>query len=165
LEDYEKMEARLAFQSSKFDYMKLGDRELVAVGLDKGRGKFVTGFVSNVVEGLMSFAFALTGGLALITPMLIMVYNPSKTVSVVTTCVFVLIFAIGLASHSALLGILNVFESYSHSRLRHSRFFWVVWVSRILRESTLQPKDILTATAAYAAVLVVFVGANTSSSI
>lgn len=69
---------------------------------------------------------ALSGGTALVAPMLIMVLRPAKLTAVLTTSLCVLGVAVGLA----------IFMTDSH------------------------PKDVLACTAAYAAVLVVFVGAG-----
>ncbi|GAB7334730.1 hypothetical protein MBLNU13_g06662t1 [Cladosporium sp. NU13] len=71
------------------------------------------------------FLMAVTGGLALLIPMLVMTYFPGKNVSVVTTSVAMLIFAIV-----------------------------------ITLATQLAPDQVLGATAAYAAVLVVFVGTS-----
>jgi hypothetical protein len=101
-------------------------------------------------EALLSVVLALAVGMAIILPMLIMVLHPSETTNLVTTCVFVFSFAVGLA-------LLAVFMSYhksgnwAHKAGRHGLFL-----------PTIQPKDVLMATAAYAAVLVVFVGTSIS---
>lgn len=71
---------------------------------------------------------AMFGGVALIAPMLIMVLHPTRTVSLVTTSVATILFALVLA-----------FGAQDSSG-----------------------KDVLGATAAYAAVLVVFVGTSTT---
>ena len=73
--------------------------------------------------------FGQFGGLALIVPMLIMTLRPSRTNSLVTVSVAVMLFAVFLA----------FFANKSAG------------------------KDVLTATAAYAAVLIVFVGGNSVS--
>jgi uncharacterized membrane protein YqjE len=73
-------------------------------------------------------AMSTFGGLTLIVPMLIMVLDPRKLVSVVTTSVFTL--AVGL--------------------------ILAIWMDEA------ESKDMIAATAAYAAVLVVFVGAGTT---
>jgi hypothetical protein len=80
--------------------------------------------------------FATLGGLFLIVPLIIMVYVPGRTASVVTTCVSVFVFALTLALGSLMNG------------LELGRF---------------EPKDIISATAAYAAALAIFVGASISS--
>lgn len=69
---------------------------------------------------------ALFGGLSLIAPMVVMKLIPTRTCVLVTTCSFVLTFALTIA-------------------------FW----------SNLRHNEILAVTAAYAAVLVVFVGTTT----
>lgn len=74
---------------------------------------------------MVRFFMAITGGLGLIVPMLVMTYFPGKNVSVVTTIVAMLIFA----------GVITL-------------------------GTNLAPDQVLGATAAYAAVLVVFVGTN-----
>ena len=73
---------------------------------------------------------ALFGGVALIAPIPIMVLRPTRNVSLVTTSVATILFALILA-----------FGAQDSSG-----------------------KDVLAATAAYAAVLVVFVGTSTSTS-
>ena len=80
-------------------------------------------------RGLLNrMAMSTFGGLTLIVPMLIMVLDPRKLVSVVTTSVFTL--AVGL--------------------------ILAIWMDEA------ESKDMIAATAAYAAVLVVFVGAGTT---
>ena len=74
---------------------------------------------------MVRFLMAMTGGLALLIPMLMMTYFPGKNVSVVTTSVAMLIFA-----------------------------------AVITLGTQLAPDQVLGATAAYAAVLVVFVGTS-----
>ena len=74
---------------------------------------------------MVRFLMAMTGGLALIAPMLVMTYFPGKNVSVVNTIVAMLIFA-----------------------------------AVITQGTQLAPDQVLGATAAYAAVLVVFVGTS-----
>lgn len=71
-------------------------------------------------------SMALFGGLALVSPMLIMTLHPGKVTSLVTTSVFVVAVAVTLAAFM----------------------------------TDAQGKDIIGATAAYAAVLVVFVGTS-----
>lgn len=71
------------------------------------------------------FLMAVTGGLALLIPMLVMTYFPGRNVSVVTTSVAMLIFA-----------------------------------AMITFGTQLTPDQVLGTTAAYAAVLVVFVGTS-----
>jgi hypothetical protein len=80
---------------------------------------------------LLRFSMASTGGLFLIVPVLVMANVPGRTSSLITTCIAMLLFAIGIT-----LG------------------------------TELKPDQVLGATAAYAAVLVVFVGtslANTTA--
>lgn len=73
---------------------------------------------------------ALFGGIALIAPMLVMVFHPSRSVSLITSSLATFLFAIILAFGA--------------------------------RDST--GKDVLAATAAYTAVLVVFVGTSMTTS-
>jgi VIT1/CCC1 family predicted Fe2+/Mn2+ transporter len=77
---------------------------------------------------LNRMAMSTFGGLTLIVPMLIMVLDPSKLTTVVTTSVFTLV---------------------------------VGWVLAIWMDEA-DKKDMIAMTAAYAAVLVVFVGAGTN---
>jgi len=98
------------------------ERETNWVGYNNGdRPKTYSPFV-NV---LARFIIAVGGGASLIVPMLIMSFNASRTKSLVTVAVAVMLFALSLS-----LGFLA------------------------------DNKDILTATATYAAVLVVFVGTS-----
>src|SRR5690348_8296888 len=114
--------------------------------------------VGRFGELWMSFFFALAGGVALLAPMLIMVYHPSKTTSIVTTCTFVLGFALALVAQAAL----AEYVAFQHYTKPDNEFNLLAM--RSFGSSSLQPKDILAATAAYAAVLVVFVGTSTPSS-
>ena len=96
---------------------------------------------------LFQIMVAITVGAALIAPMLIMVLHSSRNVSLITTCVFVFLFASGLA-------ILNPLVYWAGGRLP------LGIKSDLLGGSMLELKDIVGATAAYAAVLVVFVGVS-----
>ena len=99
----------------------LGFRELDPLGRQKRSQK--AALTQRIV-------MAMFGGVALITPMLIMTLHSSRNVSLVTTSLATFIFALILAFGAT--------ESAG--------------------------KDVLAATAAYAAVLVVFVGTNTAGS-
>jgi hypothetical protein len=81
-----------------------------------------------------------------------MVYVPGRTASVVTTCVAVSVFAVQLAVWSSMAHLVEI------SDLRLFRFLRGTG----LRFGSFEPKDIIGVTAAYAAVLVVFVGTSTS---
>lgn len=78
-----------------------------------------------IVETRTRFAMAIAGGLMLIIPMLIMTLVPSRTTSLLTVSIAVLIFSVLVAI-----------------------------------ASTAKPQEVLGATAAYAAVLVVFIGTS-----
>jgi hypothetical protein len=91
--------------------------------------------------------FATLGGLFLIVPLIIMVYVPGRTASVVTTCVSVFVFALTLAVGSLMSRVLEL-GLITLNGLELGRF---------------EPKDIIGATAAYAAALAIFVGASISS--
>ena len=97
----------------------LGFRELDWLGRQKRSQK------AALTERII---MAMFGGVALITPMLIMTLHPSTNVSLITTSLATFIFALILAFGAT--------ESAG--------------------------KDVLAATAAYAAVLVVFVGTNSA---
>jgi hypothetical protein len=88
---------------------------------------------------------AFVGGLSLIVPVLIMALHRSRETSLLVTSVAVTLFAIVLA----------VWPLIS----RH--FPWMK--GRVDAHDVLKNKDVLTATAAYTAVLVVFVGASLST--
>jgi len=75
------------------------------------------------------FSMALFGGVALMGPVLIMTLRPGRNISLITTSIAIILFALMLA-------------------------FWARNTSG---------KDILAATAAYAAVLVVFIGTSSPS--
>lgn len=98
-------------------------------------------YVSIAQYAVGQFAFATMGGLMLIVPLIIMVYVPGRTASVVTTCISVFLFATQLAVWSTMARILQAPATQS---------------------GKFEAKDIIGATAAYAAVLVVFVGTSIS---
>ena len=81
----------------------------------------------NVQQLGQRFIMAISGGVALLVPMIVMVLNPSQNKSLITTCVAVSVFAIIIALISKA-----------------------------------SPENVLGITAAYAAVLVVFVGTGSS---
>jgi hypothetical protein len=90
---------------------------------------------------------AVVGGLSLIIPMLIMTLHKSLLTSLVTISVAVLLFAFILAAWPIV----------------HNHLPWVKkWKSVRGQDvsSSLRANEVLLATAAYAAVLVVFVGSN-----
>ena len=95
------------------------------------------------------FVVAIVGGLSLIAPMLVMVLCKSLVANLVTVRLSVLIFAVAMAAWPAVFGHLP----------------WVRrWKAAGGDETDLQvgAKEVLFVTAAYAAVLVVFVGTNSS---
>lgn len=93
-------------------------------------------------------AMAVIGGISLVVPMLIMALHRSRVVSLVTTSLAVTLFAVLLASWPLL----------------SKHFPWEKTIDEpTASEETLGSKDVLLATAAYAAVLVVFVGASLST--
>jgi len=100
---------------------------------------------SDTTQVLNHFAMAFVGGLSLIVPVLIMALHRSRETSLLVTSVAVTLFAIDL----------GVWPLIS----RH--FPWMK--GRVDAQNVLKNKDVLTATAAYAAVLVVFVGASLST--
>ncbi len=100
-------------------------KEEMARRLDEYTHNAVAREVSPFVDKLARFVVAITGGLSLVLPMLVMRLNQNETKSLITTSVAVLIF-------SALVSI--VFKATN--------------------------AETLGITAAYAAVLVVFVGAS-----
>jgi hypothetical protein len=103
--------------------------------------------------GLMLSILATTAGLFLLVPLLIMVYVPGKTSSVVTTCLSVFVFANAMMSWSLFSHAIEVSE-YSYFRV----------LRRLgLKLGSFEPKDIIGVTMAYAAVLVVFVGTSIST--
>jgi len=103
---------------------------------------------------LTQFTFAMTGGLLLIVPLLIMVYVPGTTASVVTTCVSVFVFASHLAIWSSV-AQLDVLPGTPDCMI-----FRLARVSGFKIGASFESKDIIAATFAYAAVLVVFVGTS-----
>jgi hypothetical protein len=115
------------------------------------RKRVMEEILSLIQYAASQFTFAALGGLSLIVPLLIMVYVPGTTASVVTTCVSVVVFASQLAiwSTMARLAELTDFPALSMLGLTSGRF---------------EPKGIVGATAAYAPVLVVFIGTSMSSS-
>jgi hypothetical protein len=111
-------------------------------------GLLFIALMNNVVQ----LIFAMAVGAALITPMLIMVLHPSRNTSLITTCVFVFAFACAMVIYNNVVLIVD----YGLRRIG--------MVGEGLVTLALQPKDIMGATAAYAAVLVVFVGTSTRTS-
>lgn len=103
---------------------------------------------SDTAQVLNHFAMAFVGGLSLIVPVLIMALHRSRVTSLVVTSVAVTLFAIVLAIWPLV-----------------SRYFpWRKDTADLAgADEILENKDVLTATAAYAAVLVVFVGASLST--
>ncbi len=100
---------------------------------------------SDTAQVLNHFAMASVGGISLIVPMLIMALHRSRVTSLVTTSVAVVLFAIVLA----------VWPLIS----RH--FPWMKGRTDLADvDESLGNKDVLLITAAYTAVLVVFVGAS-----
>lgn len=91
-------------------------------------------------------------GTALIAPMLIIVWYPSRNTSLVAICVFVFAFASELVIFNSLAYLAGAWLEPHGIQ------------SDMLVGSILQLKDIVGATAAYAAVLVLFVGLSTSRS-
>ncbi|EXJ75191.1 uncharacterized protein A1O5_01887 [Cladophialophora psammophila CBS 110553] len=84
---------------------------------------------SPFVDSTARFIIGTFGGCALVVPMMVMVFQPSLTKTLITVCVAVVLFALALSL---------VFETDN--------------------------KDTISATATYAAVLVVFVGTSTGQS-
>jgi hypothetical protein len=148
LEDFERMEMRPKFTAKPgLAIPELSEIPMIGLGM---RGQSTkdnfTGLMRKLVDILTSFLFAFAGGIALIAPMLIMVLHPSRNTSLIVTCVFVFAFALGLALYSTLI-------TYVRTRYKS--------LKDVVGESDLKAKEILGATAAYAAVLVVFVGTST----
>lgn len=108
--------------------------------------------IDQFLYSSVQFFFAAFGGLLLVVPLLIMVYVPGKTASVVTTCLAVSGFAAQLAIWSSVAHYVEVSESKMFQFLRSSG----------LKFGSFEPKDIIGVTMAYAAVLVVFVGTSIS---
>ncbi|KAH6718296.1 hypothetical protein BKA61DRAFT_300448 [Leptodontidium sp. MPI-SDFR-AT-0119] len=88
-----------------------------------------------IKEATQRFLWGLGGGLALICPMVLMVLHKDTLTTLLTTSVSVILFSFAVASISS--GLLPGTEAID-----------------------LGPRDVLAATATYAAVLVVFVGAS-----
>lgn len=150
LGDFERMEMRPDLKTKQRIPPQLPGISLIGLGIQGlGRTDNLKGIMGNVVDILTSFLFALAGGTALIAPMLIMVLYPSRNTSLVVTCVFVFAFAVGLALYSTVITYIGARYKPLHD---------------VVKGSNLQAKEILGATAAYAAVLVVFVGTSTTIS-
>jgi hypothetical protein len=102
---------------------------------------------NEFLEARNRLAVAVTGGLSLIIPMIIMTLHKSLATSLGTVCVAVLLFAFVLAAWPV---------AYRH----------LPWVQRRKRlegyniSNTFAAKEVLLITVAYAAVLVVFVGTS-----
>lgn len=92
----------------------------------------------------------MTVGAALISPMLIMVLHSSRTTSLITTAICVFAFA----------STLVVFNTAAYWFAEAMQGSHGTRSSQVMGDM-LQVKDIIGATAAYAAVLVVFVGLST----
>ena len=107
--------------------------------------------ITFFTETLFQLFLALSIGATLIAPMLIMVLLPSLKTSLITTCVFVFGFA-------GLLVIFNYLVMCARAILA-----LLGMRGSALDGLSLQAKDIIGATAAYTAVLVVFVGTSTST--
>lgn len=102
---------------------------------------------NEFVDARNRFLMAVLGGLSLIIPMLIMTLHKSLLISLSTISVAVLLFAFILAEWPIV----------------HNHLPWVKkWKSVRGQDvfSSLRAKEVLLVTAAYAAVLVVFVGSN-----
>jgi hypothetical protein len=101
--------------------------------------------LGDKAQVLNHFTMAIIGGISLIVPMLIMALHRSRVTSLVVTSVAVTLFAVFLAFWCVI-----------------SRHFSWVKNRRDLEQPDdgLGAKDVLLVTAAYTAVLVVFVGAN-----
>jgi hypothetical protein len=153
MNDFELMETRPNCESTSSSSGDPSHRHSY-VGLQKqtpqkGISRF-EGAINSFIETIIQFLFAVSGGGALIAPMLIMVLHPSRNTSLITTCVFVFAFALALATFNSL--ALYVGQFLRSLGLKKD----------VLEGVRLQAKDILGATAAYAAVLVVFVGTSTT---
>jgi VIT1/CCC1 family predicted Fe2+/Mn2+ transporter len=155
LEDFERMEIRPKIKATSKEELEakrvLGfETPLIGLGIRSPSTKDkVTSLIKKFVDILTSFLFAFRGGIALIAPMLIMVLHPSRNTSLIVTCVFVIAFALGLALYSTVITYIGA----RYGTLKD-----------IVGESDLKAKETLGATAAYAAVLVVFVGTSTTIS-
>jgi hypothetical protein len=146
-ESYESHESRISKRENELNRLKLEMARFEAEKAERQRKERADFEATQAAQSITaeiatSLSYALVGGAALLVPMLIMVLAPSKhqkITSLVTTCVFVIFFAAGLALHTAAVLTRKV---------------------RTGESGPLQAKDILGATAAYAAVLVVFVGTS-----
>lgn len=116
----------------------------------KKRTRSFRAYFSFILYTLINFTIAISVGAALIVPMLIMVLDPSQKTSLVTTCVFVFVFASTLVLFNAIAYFIGLIQERDGNK------------SAMLSDAMLQIKDIIGATAAYAAVLVVFVGLTKS---
>ncbi len=101
--------------------------EVVAMPPSTKRNRQMAALVADMGAMFYRMIVAATGGFFVVIPILIMSFNPSRTKNLITTCVFVFVFASSLAT-----------------------------------TSKASEQELLAATAAYAAVLVVFVGAITA---
>jgi membrane-associated HD superfamily phosphohydrolase len=120
--------------------------------LPTGKQRNLQSYLYIILHFFTQFFFAITGGLQLIVPLLIMVYVRGKTASVVTTCVAVCGFAVQLAIWSSLAQFVELSGFW---------FFRLARSSGVRIGASFESKDIIAATFAYAAVLVVFVGTST----
>ncbi|KAF4633090.1 hypothetical protein G7Y89_g5031 [Cudoniella acicularis] len=128
------------------EYLQDTGISIIGIGqqrIKRGTKYFRTAFQLSLYIGIQ-LCFATLGGLFLIVPLIIMVYVPGRTASVVTTCVSVFVFALTLAVWSLISRILEL-GLITLNGLELGRF---------------EAKDIVGATAAYAAVLAIFVGAT-----
>lgn len=124
--------------------------ELVSMLCPKGPRTFADRLrvekIAFALNTLFQIVVATAVGAALIAPMLIMVLYPSRNTSLITTCIFVFAFASGLVIFNILTYVVG-------------RWLGPAGINSDMPVgSLLQLKDIVGATAAYAAVLVVFVG-------
>lgn len=103
--------------------------------------------VSLLLEALIKIFWAFCGGLALIVPMLIMVLRKGRTTSLVTVSVSVFLWSMLLASWTIIAALIK--DLAAKLRLNVST-----------EGQKLGGKEILAATAACTAVLVVFVGTS-----
>jgi hypothetical protein len=86
---------------------------------------------------ITQFSFAVSGGLFLIIPLLVMVHISGKTTNIVTTCVSIIIFETELAAWSAL------------AHLEGSSDFWFFRLHRLLGVhigASFESKDIIAVT-------------------
>ncbi|KAK3670724.1 hypothetical protein LTR78_009416 [Recurvomyces mirabilis] len=117
--------------------------------LEKVRGAMAE-YLNFTLSTIIQLIFAGSMGAALVVPMLIMVLHPSTKNSLIVTCVFVFAFASSLV-------LFNIIAYLARGLLAPLGIG-----ANALDGSVLQVKDIVGATAAYAAVLVVFVGTSIS---